>query len=231
MKKRILILITLSLFIVSCSGVNERSIHLNVSQTVQIPVEMVTITVRISETGNDPETVEREGYEKLAAVVQLLRENGYTDEDLEITAGELHSNFYRNENQIQFNSVIVFDITDTDLIDTFRRAITEAGGTSFSVSGYGNPDEKEIFEKAYQEAIDLARERANKLLANQGVKAGSIIQVHENIHEIIEISANLAMDMQDMSMARAGMESVDPMFSKEFYTKPIQFSITFELIK
>lgn len=230
MKKLSLLLFVFCLTIISCDGDVDRSIHLNVSQTVQIPVEMVTITVRISESGNDPEIVERRGYEKLASVVQLLRDNGYMDDDLEITAGELQSNFYRNENQIQFNSVIVFELADTDLIDTFRRAITEAGGTSFSVSDYGNPDEMRIYEEAYQNAIDSARERADKLLANQGVKAGSIITVQENIHEIIE-QPKIEMSMQDQSLSRAGMEPVDPMFNKEHYTKSIQFNIVFELIR
>lgn len=231
MKKLTLLLLIFCSYIVSCTGDVDRSIQLNVSQTVQIPVEMVTITVRISETGNDPEAVERRGYEKLASVVQLLRENGYTDDDLEITAGELHSNFYRNENQVQFTSVIVFELTDTDLIDTFRRGITEAGGTSFSVSDYGNPDETRIYDEAYQNAIDAARERADKLLTNQGVKAGSILSVQENIHEIIEHSANVTMSMQDQSQFRAEMEPVDPMFNKEYYTKSIQFNIVFELIR
>lgn len=232
MKKLARFLFVFCLIIVSCTGNvdRDRSIHLNVSQTVQIPVEMVTITVRVFETGNDPEAVERQGYEKLASVVQLLRENGYANDDLEITAGELQSNFYRNENQVQFTSVIVFELMDTDLIDTFRRAITEAGGTSFSVSDYGNPDETRIYEEAYQNAIDAARGRADKLLANQGVKAGSIISVQENIHEIIEHSATV-MSMQDQSLSRAGMEPVDPMFNKDYYTKSIQFNIVFELIR
>lgn len=229
MKKLTLLLLTFCLSAVSCTGDVDRSIHLNVNRTVQIPVEMVTITVRVTESGNDPETVEKQGYEKLASVVQLLRENGYGDEDLEITAGELHSSIYRNENQIQFNSIIVFELDDTEWIDTLRRGITEAGGSSFSVSDYGNPDETRIYEEAYQNAIDAARERADKLLSNQGVKAGSILKVEETIHDIVEPAASV-MSMPGLQASRSDLERVDPMFSREYYTKSIQFNIVFELI-
>lgn len=229
MKK--LILFPLLLLINSCSTDYDRSIQLNVNQTIQIPIEMVTVNVMVTESGTDAESVERAGYEKLAKVVNLLRDNGMQDDDLEIEAGELTSNNYRGEATYQFSSSIVFDLMDTDQIDTYRRAIIGAGGTSFRISSFGNPDEEAIFDQAYQNAIDVARERADRLLSNQSVKTGEILKLQENIQDIIEISANRQMDRMESTQLSAGMEPVDPIFSKEFYTRNIQFNIEFELVR
>jgi uncharacterized protein YggE len=229
MKK--LILFPILLLINSCSTDNDQSIQLNVNQTIQIPIEMVTVSVMVTEFGTDPESVERAGYENLAKVVNLLRDNGMQDDDLEIEAGELTSNHYRDEAPYQFSSTIVFDLMDTDQIDTYRRAIIGAGGTSFQISSFGNPDEESIFDNAYQNAIDVARERADRLLSNQSVKTGEILTLQENIQDTIDISANLQMDRSESTQLRAGMERVDPIFSKEFYTRNIQFNIEFELIR
>ena len=82
MKK--LILLSLLLIMVSCSAENNRSIKLNVNHTVQIPVEFVTVSVRIIEYGSDPINVELRGYENLARVVGLLTNNGLQEDDIEI---------------------------------------------------------------------------------------------------------------------------------------------------
>lgn len=227
MKK--LILIPLFLGMISCTAQNERSIKLNVNQTVQIPVEYVTVSVVITENGSDPINVELEGYEKLSRVVGLLKNNGFQEDEMEIDAGQLISNYYRREDPYEFNSKVTFDIFDTDKIDTFRRAIVGVGGTSFQISSYGNLKEDSIYNEAYQHAIDTAKERAEQLLANQTERVGRIL----NLQEDIRLQTGLDSAIRDERLMAANesfdMEAVDPLFRKEFYTRVIQFYIEFEI--
>lgn len=227
MKK--LILFTLLMILVSCSAENDRSINLNVNHTVQIPVEFVTVTVTITEYGADPVNVELEGYENLARVVGLLLDNGFQEEDIEIDAGVLRAAYYRQGDPYSFNSKITFDILDPDKIDTFRRAIVGVGGTSFEITAYGNSDEETIYDEAYRNAINNARERAEELLSNQNEKVGRILNLHENIRISSDLDiATRSNDLMAMNET-SEMEPVDPMFRKEFYTRDIQFHIEFEL--
>ncbi len=227
MKK--LILYTFLLVMVSCSAENGRSIKLNVNHTVQIPVEFVTVTVMITEYGSDPVNVELMGYENLARVVGLLTENGLNEDDIEIDAGQLNSVYYRRDDPYEFNSKVTFDITDTDRIDSFRRAIVGVGGTSFQVSSYGNTGEDTIYDEAYRNAINTARERAELLLSNQNESIGRILNLQEDIRHTVEPTLE-SRNNELMAMNETDeMESVDPMFRKEFYTKVIQFYIEFEL--
>lgn len=224
-----LILFTLLFVMVSCSAENDRSIKLNVNQTVQIPVDFVTVRVTITEYGSDPINVELMGYEKLARVVGLLTDNGLKEDDIEIDAGQLNSVYYRRDDPYEFNSKVTFDILDLDRIDTFRRAIVSVGGTSFEIASYGNTDEDIIYDEAYRNAINTARERAEKLLSNQKENVGRILNLQENIR--LNVEANLASRNDDLMAMNETieMESVDPMFRKEFYTRDIQFYIEFEL--
>lgn len=227
MKK--LILFTLLLVMVSCSEKNERSIKLNVSHTVQIPVEFVTVSVMITEYGTDPIEVELLGYEKLARVVGLLKNNGLSDDDIEIEAGKLTEVYYRRDDPYEFNSRITFDITDLERVDTFRRAIVGVGGTSFEISSYGNLNEDAIYDDAYRNAINTARERAEKLLTNQEEQVGRILNLQEDVRLTVEPKFT-ARNNDMMAMNESSeMENVDPMFRKEYYDRVIQFYIEFEL--
>lgn len=227
MKK--LILCTLLLLVISCSAENDRSIKLNVNHTVQIPVEFVTVSVTISEYGSDPVNVESTGYENLARVVGLLTNNGLDEEDIQIDAGQLTAVYHRRDDPYEFRSKVTFDILDTDRIDTFRRAIVGVGGTSFSISSFGNPDEDMIYDEAYRNAINTARERAETLLTNQNESIGGIINLQEDIRYTEE--PNLASRNNELMAMNETleMEPVAPMFRKEFYTRVIQFYIEFEL--
>jgi len=227
MKK--LILITLSLVMISCTAKDDRSIKLNVSHTVQIPVEFVTVSVSITEYGTDPVEVERLGYENLARVVGLLKNSGLQEDEIEIEAGQVTTVYYRREDPYEFNSKVTFDILDLDKIDTFRRAIVGVGGSAFHVISYGNHQEDEIYDEAYRNAIDAAKERAEKLLSNQSERIGRILNLQEDIRYTVGPNPVAQNERLMATNESFDMEAVDPMFRVEFYTKSIQFYIEFEI--
>lgn len=227
MKKLLLCLLILPF--VSCSPNEKQSIKLNVSNTVEIPVEFVTISVTVSESGEDASAVELTGYENVAQVVNLLKENGIHEDYIEIDAGEISTVYYRSEEPFEFNSSLSFDLPDLDKIDTFRRAIIGAGGTSFRIRSYGNQDEESIYDDAYRNSINVAKERAERLLSNQNVEVGNILNIHENIQERVEMAMSVEHDLSEVVVTGYSMEEVDPLFNKKYYTKQIRFNVEFEL--
>jgi|AntRauTorckE6833_2_1112554.scaffolds.fasta_scaffold09906_1 uncharacterized protein YggE len=224
-----LILFALFIGMISCTATEERSIKLNVNHTVQIPIEYVTATVMITEYGSDREEVELRGYENLSRVVNLLESNGLAEDDLEIEPGQISDAYHRREDPYQFNSTVTFDISNTDHIDTFRRAIIGVGGTSFQISSYGNSDEESIYDEAYRSAINTAKDRAEQLLSNQKESVGKIKTIQEDIRQVSESNASFRNETMMAMNESFDMDPVDPLFRKEFYTKTIQFYIEFEL--
>jgi uncharacterized protein YggE len=224
-------LLFIAIFICSCTENIERTITLNVNNSVQIPVEYVKITVTVTERGEDPAAVELAGYESLSGVVNLLREIGFGEDDVEITAGAVSATRVR-DTPYQFQSTLLFDIYDLDKIDSIRRAVIGEGGTAFRVSSYGNRDEESIYDEAYRNAIESARERADRLLSSEPLHAGNVLKLRENIRENVLVTASAPMDeaIELNLSASLGLGSVEPMFNKEYYTKAVQFSVEFELI-
>jgi uncharacterized protein YggE len=204
--------------------------RLGVDQTIRIPVEYVTISTGITERGSEVTSVEQNGYEKIAEVVGLLEELGFNKDQLEINSGEVSGRWY-DEETFTFNSSIEFDLKDLDKIDTFRRALTDAGATSFRVSSFNNSKEDSILDAAYRDAINKAKRKSERLIANQSAEVGKILNLHENVKEVIETEAALYSAEPPPIKLRgyAGLEKVDPLFNKEFYSKKIEFTIEFAL--
>ncbi|MCC5913008.1 MAG: SIMPL domain-containing protein [Balneolaceae bacterium] len=231
MHRKYLPLILLSaLLIQACNTGETNSIQLGVNNTVEIPVECVKLQITIGERGEIASETEESGYNKLAAVVTVLQDAGLPEDAIEITAGDL--NRVPNDNTYQFNSTVRFDLADPDLIDTVRRAVISAGGTGFRVIGYGNAEEEEIFDRAYRNSIDVARERAERLVSDQDVRVGRILNLHENIREIVRTPQMDGSVNIDISGALDfGTSTVESMFRKETYNRSIEFNIEFELVE
>ncbi len=229
MKCTILVLLT-SLAITSCSTKPDQSIRLKVRHTIHIPVEYVTIYTGVYKKGTDANAIEKSGYDRLANVVALLEKLGYDDKQLEVNSGEMSKRFY-DEEIYEYNGSVKFDLKELDKLDTFRRELTKAGATTFSISSYKHSKEDSIYDMAYQNAIQKAKIKADRLISNQSVKIGKILNLHENVEEVIEMASTNQM-VEPPPLKLSGMPSispVEPLFNKEYYTKSIEFTIEFAL--
>ena len=219
------------LLISSCSQDKKNSITLGVDQTIKIPVNYVSVSANIELHNSDASTVEENGYEKLSQAVSLLEELGYEKNQLEVNSGEIRNRSYREEQSYQYNSSIKFDIKELDQIDSIRHALLKQGINSFDITAYKNTKEDSLYDHAYQQAIQNAKEKAQGLLTNQQLEIGKILNLNESVEETFEIVAtkqskqapriNLDADLK--------MEPVDPLFNKKYYDTRIEFTIEFAL--
>lgn len=105
------------------------------------------------------------------------------------------------------------------------------GVNSFNITAYKNSKEDSLYNNAYQQAIQKAKEKAQGLLTNQQLEIGKILNLSENVEETVEVvstkqSEQTAKINLDADLA---MESVDPLFNKQFYNQKIEFTIEFAL--
>jgi len=221
-------IVLLALLISSCSPSNDQSIRLKVEQTIRIPVEYASITVGIEEKAKQATIVEQNGYDHLAEVVATLNKLGFEKQQLEIQSGETSSRWF-DEESYEFEATVKFDLWDLDKLDTYRRALTKAGASRFRVSSFKNSKEDSLYDAAYLNAIDKAKQKAERLLASQTVSIGRILNLSENIRDVIEIDHNMEPPPLKLHSQTDNVEIIDPLYNKDFYTKRIEFTIEFGL--
>jgi len=217
-------------FLISCNQNDKRSIKLGVDQTVEIPVEYVSVRAGLQLEGSVAAIVEQQGYETLGEAVELLNELGYKGDMLEINSGEVNNRSYRDEESYEYNASIIFDIHDLDKIDTFRRSLTARGVNAFRIMDYKNSKEDSLYDVAYRQAIQRAKEKAQKLIENELVIIGEILNLSENVRETISFEE---YELDDRIFAAQIAEipppPVDPLFNKPTYNRQIEFTIEFAL--
>ncbi|MDZ7808762.1 MAG: SIMPL domain-containing protein [Gracilimonas sp.] len=225
-----IIFFLLPVLMISCTQDDNRSIKLGVDQTVEIPVEYVSVIASLQLEGSEAASVEKKGYETLADAVALLNNLGYEGDDLEINSGEVSNRSYRDRESYHYNSSIQFDIYDLDKIDTFRRALTEKGVNTFRITKYKNMKEDSLYDVAYRQAIQRAREKAQQLIMNESVEIGEILNLSENVRETITFNEyELEEVIQTKQVAEMPAPPVDPLFNKPTYNRQIEFTIEFAL--
>lgn len=228
MKKIIALL--LPLFAVACAGQTERTMKLHVEQTVRIPVGYVTVSSGIYERGKEAATVENEGYAKLSRVVDVLKSMGYSRQHLEINSGEVNHRGYGDNEYYTSNSSITFDLKELDKLDTIRRNLTRAGANRFRIDSYSNAEEDSIFDAAYRSSIDKARRKAQRLLTDQNVRIGKILNMNERVEDLVKVSATQQEEAPAIKLRDdASFIQVDPLFHKKYYNRRIEFVIEFAL--
>lgn len=162
------------ILLISCSQEEKNSIILGVDQTIKIPVNYVSVSAGIQLENTDASTVEENGYEK---------------DQLEINSGEVRNQNYRDGQSYQYNSSIKFDIKELDQIDSIRRALLKQGVNSFNITSYNSSKEDSLYDHAYQQAIQKAKENAQGLLTNQQLEIGKILNLSENVEETFEVAS------------------------------------------
>lgn len=219
------------ILLISCSQEEKNSIILGVDQTIKIPVNYVSVSADIQLENTNASMVEENGYEKLSQAVSLLEELGYKKDQLEINSGEVRSQSYRDGQSFQYNSSIKFDIKELDQIDSIRRALLKQGVNSFNITTYNNSREDSLYDHAYRQAIQEAKEKAQGLLTNQQLEIGKILNLSENVEETFEVASMKQPNQTARINLDAGlnMDPVAPLFNKKYYDKTIEFTIEFAL--
>lgn len=224
------ILFLFPVLLISCTQNDLRSITLGVDQTIEIPVEYVSVRAGLQLEGSEAAKVELQGYETLAEAVELLNELGYQGDMLEVNSGEINNRSFRDEESYEYHAFIQFDIHDLDKIDTFRRALMARGVNTFRIMDYKHSKEDSLYDSAYRQAIQRAREKAQKLIENESVIIGEILNLSEKVRETISFEEyEVDESFFAAQVAEIPPPLVDPLFNKVTYNRKIEFTIEFAL--
>jgi uncharacterized protein YggE len=78
------------------------------------------------------------------------------------------------------NATVTITVRDRELLPRVLTAATEAGATNVNNAGFTIDDMSNYREQARQKAIDNAKEQAQKLASQLGIKLGRIVNIVES---------------------------------------------------
>lgn len=215
----------------ACDAGEPNTASIGINNTVEIPIEYVSIQATVSVSGSNASEVEEEGYEKMSEVIRTLRDAGFSDDAIRSDAGNVSTSRQQMEERHTYQAQVQFDLHEPDLIDTVRGELIAAGAIRFQVLGYGNTNEEEIFEEAYRNSIEEARERLQRQLGDQDVVIGPVLNIEENVSVVISTPQRDDGAEIDISASLAFGTTRESLMTRTVYNKPIRFNIDFELLR
>lgn len=229
-------LITLSLIISTmmmsaCDAGEPNTASIGINNSVEIPIEYVSIQTTVSVSGSNASEVEEEGYEKMLEVIHTLRDAGFPDDAIRSDAGNMRTSRQQMEERHTYQAQVRFDLHEPDLIDTVRDELIAAGATQFQILGYGNTNEEEIFEEAYRNSITEARERLQRQLGDEDVVIGPVLNIEENVSVVVSAAQRDNRAQMDMGASLTFENTRESLMTRTVYNKPIRFNIDFELLR
>jgi len=174
--KLFLVSILLNSFQLPDPGNSERSISVEGTATVDIPVDYITFSVSYENENPDVKNLEHTSYDEVLNIKNvLLNDIGLPDSLIQTTQSVIRS--IPNRNTFRFTQNMTIHLDSLELFDTIRRIVIEAGANSINIQSFGSYSEEEFQEKAFKNAYQNAVKQANLLASSSGLKLGDPIQV------------------------------------------------------
>lgn len=174
--KLFLVSILLTSFQLSNHGNSERSISVEGTATVDIPVDYITFSVSYENENPDVKNLEQTSYNEVLNIKNvLLNDIGLPDSLIQTTQSVIRS--VHNRNTFRFTQNMTVHLDSLEMFDTIRRIVIEAGANSINILSFGSYSEEDFREKAFKNAYQNAVKQASLLASASGLKLGDPIQV------------------------------------------------------
>lgn len=208
-----------------------RSISLSETAYVEAKPDLVFIDVQIYLEGRDAAKIEEEAYEKSAELIKAFKEFGLEEEAYQTTENSMYDQRWREQDMkaIRFGYEVTFK--ELDKLESFRKAVIDAGATIFRISSYENSNAKSYTQKASEKALKAAMEQAKALAEVAGMQVGDPISMQVNSQYI---RPNVAAG-GDVMMMRAEVSDMQPKRESTSNKTVIRYkstiSVQFEIYK
>ena len=182
--KKFLCLMFVLLLMLPAAALADTKITVTGSATVQAEPDMVTVSLGVEETKGDVAAAQTAVNEKIAAIVEALKNAGIDEADIQTSYYSIYNNYdYENPSNIQYVascslSVIVRDLSKAgETIDIAVAAgANQVGGVTFGLS-----DLTALQDKALEMAIADGVRRAGVMAKAAGVALPALPEsVEEN---------------------------------------------------
>lgn len=220
MNKKMLLALALSfcLMLFACACAEDTKLSVQGTGVVSLDPDTATIMLGVRESSKDVSEAQARVNEKLAAVVEKLKNMGVKEEDIHTDSITIYEDYsysdvdpdqkgYAAENSI---SVTVSDIENAG---SYIDAVFEAGANTFSGITFNASKTEDAKKRALELSIQNAREKAEVLAAAMGMTISGVSAVTEQGSGIY---ANYyAANSFDGIMEKAASAAGTPVYSEQ----------------
>lgn len=186
MNRKMLLALALSLLLMlgACACAEETKLSVQGTGVVSLDPDTATIMLGVRESSRDVSEAQAKVNEKLAVVVDKLKDMGVKEEDIHTDSITIYEDYsysdidpdqkgYAAENSI---SVTVNDIENAG---SYIDAVFEAGANTFSGITFNASNTEDAKKRALELSIQNARDKAEILAAAMGMKISGVSAVSE----------------------------------------------------
>lgn len=165
---------------------NTRSISMSAEGKVAAKPDLAALSFSVVTQGNEAAKVQTDNDAKMTRVIDFLKSNGVTEEDIETSGYNLYPQYdYSSPNYSQeiigynLNQNVTAKIRKLETVSAILGGLTGKGVNQINNAAYSIDDPDKLKADARNEAIDKAKEKANELADRLGVKLGKVINFSE----------------------------------------------------
>lgn len=173
------------------------------SGTVYAKADIANLTIGIkTEVKKTAAEATSENSENMNAVIAVIKELGVEEKDIKTTNYNLRPNYKWTEDRGQeligyeVSQDVTLKIRDLEKISEIIGKTTEKGANQVGNINFTIDDEFELMNQARELAIEKAKEKAQLIAAQSGMKLGKIKGMHESSYQPTPASySNAKMDL------------------------------------
>ena len=176
-------IVAAALLLAGMSAVAETTITVQGGGNVKVDADRVSISLGVREIAGDVMTAQSAVNEKIAAVVDALKEMGVGADAISTNGIGIYPNYSYDEvesiNGYTAYNNIYLTLADVNNTGAYIDAAFAAGANSLDEVEFSATDTEEAAQKALALAVDSAKEKARVLADAAGLKLGAILEIRE----------------------------------------------------
>lgn len=164
--------------------------------------QIATFTAGVTAINDDKETAVGEVNQKISEIISAAKAFGIEEENIQTSSLSVHQiqeSFIEGETrrvglgQWRANNTIEITLRDVDKASALADLLSESGATSVHGPNFSLDDTQDSEVILLEEAINNAREKAEKVAKSSGRKLGKIVTVSEGTQQASGIFKGLEM--------------------------------------
>ncbi len=150
--------------------------------------DIAEVSFSVVTQGNNPAEVQRSNDEKMTRVVEFLKSQGVKEDDIRTTGYNLYPQYdYDKEGRrppeiigYSLTQTVAVKVRDLSVVGKIVGGVTEKGANQINSIGFSIDNPDSLKEKAREEAIKEARERAEVIASQLGARLGKVVSFSES---------------------------------------------------
>jgi len=200
----------LGVFIIPWRFVNWGKIEILPASTITVSGEarleeasqIATFTAGVTAINDDKATAVSEVNQAISEIISAVKAFGIAEEDIQtrsLSVHQIQESFIEDETrrvglgQWRANNTIEVTLRDVDKASALADLLSESGATSVHGPNFSLDDTQDSEVALLEEAINNAREKAEKIAKSSGRKLGKIVTVSEGVQQASGIFRGLEM--------------------------------------